>query len=290
MDVNMKFLWILVLLFSSSSFAKWSLSTYNIRNFDRDYEAGQTNIAELRKIVLSVKSEVMAFEEVVNLSAFQKVIKETLPGYAIAQSSCGGRGEQHLALAYDAKAFDFVSQEEDMSFSGNDSGCGSLRPVLLVTLKEKKTRKNFTFGLIHLKAGGDSRAFRVRWEQYRKLTKLTQKVKSSELILLGDFNTTGYNIRNEDFHKFEDFLSETDFRTVAENIQCSNYWPGDERPEYEPSILDHVVMGAELFRAVEKVKVGAHCAALNCQRSLPRDLGISFASVSDHCPVQVDFK
>jgi len=286
----MKFLWILVLLVSSPSFAKWSLSTYNIRNFDRDFEAGPTNIAELRKIVLSVKSEVMAFEEIVNVAAFDKVIKETLPGYALTKSSCGGRGEQHLALAYDKSAFEYISQEEDMSFSGSDSGCGSLRPVFLVTLKEKKTRKLFTFGIIHLKAGGDSRAFRVRWEQYKKLTRLAQRIKSSELIMLGDFNTTGYNIRNEDFHKFEDFLSEANFRTVAESIQCSNYWPGDQRPEYEPSILDHIVVGADLYKTISKIRVGAHCAALSCQRSLPGELGKSFESVSDHCPVQVDFK
>lgn len=290
MDVNMKFLWILLLLVSYPSFAKWSLTTYNIRNFDRDFEAGATNIAELRKIVLSVKSEVMAFEEVVNVPAFEKVIKDTLPGYGIAKSSCGGRGEQHLALAYEKLAFDFVSQEEDMSFSGSDSGCGSLRPVLLVTLKEKKTKKNFTFALVHLKAGGDSRAFRIRWEQYKKLTKLSQRVKNSELIMLGDFNTTGYNIRNEDFHQFEDFLNATDFRTAAESIQCSNYWAGDERPEYEPSILDHIVMGSDLYKTVEKVRVGAHCAALSCLRALPKELGVSYESVSDHCPVQVDFK
>jgi endonuclease/exonuclease/phosphatase family metal-dependent hydrolase len=286
----MKFLWILVLLVSSPSFAKWSLSTYNIRNFDRDFEAGPTNISELRKIILSIKSDVMAFEEVVNMPAFEKVIADSLPGFGVAKSDCGGRGEQHLALVFNKRNFDFVSQEEDLSFSGSDSGCGSLRPVLLVTLKEKSSRKNFVFGLVHLKAGGDSRAFRVRWEQYKKLAKLSEKLKNSQFIMLGDFNTTGYNIRNEDFHKFEDFLSAADLRTVAENISCTNYWPGDERPEYEPSILDHIVMGADLFKTVEKIRVGSHCQALNCQRVLPKDLGISYASVSDHCPVQVDFK
>lgn len=272
--------------------AKWSVSTYNIRNFDRDYEAGQTNVAELGKIIKEFRSDVMVFEEVVNHAAFNSLIKRNLPGFQFQLSGCGGFGKQNLAIAYNTKTFEYSHHIEDLSFSGSDpKKCGSLRPILLVTLKHKESKKFYTFGAVHLKAGGDERAFRQRWQQYAKLEALSKKYADQNLILLGDFNTTGYNIKNEDFEKFEDFMNESSLRTTTENISCTSYWQGTlGGEEYQPSILDHIVVQDKNMRSIESVKLGAHCARMNCRPATPKDLGVSFQSVSDHCPLQVVFK
>lgn len=287
----MKFSFLLILLLSTHAWAKWSVSTYNIRNFDNDRGAGPTNIAELGKIIKSVQSDVMAFEEVVNRTAFDSLIKKNLPGYAYEMSKCGGFGKQNLAVVYNLNTFEFLSQVEDLSFSGSNSGCGSLRPVLLVTLMHKESKQIYTFAAVHLKAGGDNRAMSQRWQQYVGLGRLLSRYSAQNLILLGDFNTTGYNIKNEDYAKFEDMLSGTGVRTMTENLACTNYWSGTQGgPAYESSILDHIVLQDKMLSQVMNVRVGAHCAMMDCRPATPAELGVSFQSVSDHCPVQVTFR
>ncbi|WP_408097827.1 endonuclease/exonuclease/phosphatase family protein [Peredibacter sp. HCB2-198] len=288
----MKFSFLLILLLSSHAWAKWSVSTYNIRNFDKDSGAGQTNVAELGKIIKSVQSDVMAFEEVVNRTAFDSLIKQNLPGYAYQMSNCGGFGKQNLAVVYNPKVFEFMSTVEDLSFSGsNNNSCGSLRPALLVTLMHIASKKIYTFGAVHLKAGGDNRAMSQRWKQYQNLAGLVKKYAAQNLILLGDFNTTGYNIQDQDYQRFEDMLSGAGVRTMSENIGCTNYWKGTlGGAEFQSSVLDHIVLQDKNLSQVMNVRVGAHCAMMDCRPATPQDLGVSYQSVSDHCPVQVTFR
>src|SRR5690606_14481256 len=187
MDVCMKFSFIIAFLISLPAWAKWSVSTYNIRNFDNDFQAGRTNLVELGKIIQDVKSDVMVFEEVGNIKAFNSLVQKELPGFSSVISNCGGTGRQHLSVTYDTKTFEYVEKVEDMTFSSNGKNCGSLRPVLLVSLKNKKTKTVYTFGAVHLKAGSGSKAFQKRWEQYGLLKKLAKQYASKNLIFLGDF-------------------------------------------------------------------------------------------------------
>lgn len=288
----MKFSLILILLLSFPGWAKWSVTTYNIRNFDNDFRAGKTDLEELARIIKSVQSDVMAFEEVVNVKAFETLVKKNLPGYSYEISSCGGGGKQQLAVAYNLKTFEFVSQVEDRTFSGSGSSkCGSLRPVLLVDLLHKESKKIYTFGVVHLKAGGNNRAYAQRWEQYLKLMNLSKRYADKNLILLGDFNSTGYNIKDEDFQRFEDFIDQSKMRTMTESLGCTNYWTGTAGGnEFQSSILDHIVIQDKNVSSVEEVKVGSHCAKMDCRPATPEELGPSFEAVSDHCPVQVSFK
>lgn len=285
----MKFAFLFLLL-SFPGWAKWSVTTYNIRNFDNDPRSVPTNLVELAKIIQEVKSDVMVFEEVINFKAFDLLIKKNLPGYAYKLSSCGGFGKQHLAIVYNPKTFDFLKQEEDLAYSGS-SGCGSLRPLFLVTLKNKSTATEFTFAAAHLKAGGNDRAMTQRWKQYDMLEKLAVKYDKKNLIILGDLNTTGYNIKDKDFVRFEEFMNDSKMRTMTETIGCTNYWTGTQGgEEHQSSILDHIVIHDKNVSSVESVKVGAHCARTDCRPATPEELGLSYQSVSDHCPVQVTFK
>lgn len=287
----MKFLPLFFFLLINQAFAGWSVATFNIRNFDHDRDAGPTNIAELKKIIQQVKSDVMAFEEVVNATAFDSVIASTLPQYKTVKSDCGGFGRQNLALVYNPASFDFVSKEEDLSYTGKEGACGSLRPVLLVTLKQKATNQEIIFAVVHLKAGGDARAMQTRWTQYAKLKSLVAKYQKKKIIMLGDFNTTGYSQGNEDYVKFEELLSDSRLRTSAESVACTNYWHGgDQDPSYISSTLDHILMQDSAHAQLLSVRVASHCQKNACRPAQAGDLGVAFTSVSDHCPVQVSFK
>jgi endonuclease/exonuclease/phosphatase family metal-dependent hydrolase len=216
MDVYMKFSFLLTMLFTTEVWA-WSLTTFNMRNFDNDRTAGRTNIAELVRVLQAVPSDVFAFEEVVNEKAFDDFAKKHMPHYEYKISTCGGFGKQKLAIVYNPKSFKFVSQTEDMSFSGGGStSCGNLRPAFLVTLKHARSSKEYIFGLIHLKAGSASDAMAQRWRQYELLVKLARKYASKNLILAGDFNTTGYLDKSQDFTKFENALNLVRLRSCSE--------------------------------------------------------------------------
>ncbi len=184
-----------------------------------------------------------------------------------------------------------ISSANEIHGSGLDRACGSLRPEFIVTLKMKSSKENYTFAGTHLKAMGDPASMQTRWGQYRKLENLVQEIGNRRLILLGDFNTTGYNIRNEDYTRFNNFLDEAGMWTASENIECSSYWTGaDQDPNMASSILDHIVMSNALASQVEATKVGAHCQKVKCESVMESALGLSYAKVSDHCPLQVSFK
>lgn len=289
----MKFSLLLVLLFSSSVWAKWSVTTYNIRNFDRDFKEGRTDLVELSRIIKTTQSDVMAFEEVVNVKAFKKMIADNLPGYAYQITTCGGGGKQQLAIAYNLATFDFVSRKEDRTFTGGEgsNGCGSLRPVLLVDLRHKETNALYTFGAVHLKAGGGSRDFEKRWKQYGGLKHLSDRYTAKNLILLGDFNSTGYILKDHDYDRFESFIGHARMRSMSETLGCTSYWSGTlGGEEFQPSILDHILIQDKNMAQVDEVKLGAHCAKVSCRPATRSELGTSFKSVSDHCPIQVTFK
>jgi endonuclease/exonuclease/phosphatase family metal-dependent hydrolase len=285
----MKFAFLLFFL-SLPVWAKWSVSTYNIRNFDRDHSAGQTDLQELSKILQEFKSDVMAFEEVVNIKAFTDLISKNFPTYQYKISDCGGFGKQRLAVVYNPMTFEYINHFEDFTFSGNGSGCGSLRPVFVVSLKHKKDKEIYSFAAIHLKAGADDRAYAQRWSQYLKLEKMVENYADKNLILLGDFNTTGYILANEDFKKFENLLLSSNMRTMTEELGCTNYWKAKvDSPEFQSSILDHIVLQNKMVDAVRGVRVGAHCERHSCRPATAQELGRSFNLVSDHCPLQVTF-
>lgn len=289
----MKISLILMFLFSSSVWAKWSVATYNIRNFDRDTREGRTDLVELARIIKTAKSDVMAFQEIVNVQAFKKMIAANLPGYAYQITTCGGGGKQKIALAYNQASFDFVNRIEDRTFSGGEgtNGCGSLRPVLVVDLRHKETSKLYTFGVVHLKAGGNKRDFERRWKQYGGLKHLSDRYTNKNLILLGDFNTTGYSPKDDDYVRFENFISRASMRTMSETLGCTSYWKGTlGGEEHQPSVLDHIIIQDKQINEVAEVKLGAHCAQVSCRPATRSELGISYDSVSDHCPIQVTFK
>ncbi len=291
MDVKMKIVLLLSMLLGNHAWADWSVSTYNIRNFNRDHQAGPTNIAELTKNIKEHKSDVMTFIEVVNQKAFEIVIKTSLPGYAMAISSCGGFGKQKLAIVWNPQIFNYISHAEDMTFSGEANTCGSLRPVLLVNLVQRATGKDFIFAAVHLKAGGAESAMRQRWMQYELLAKLTQRHKAKQLVMMGDFNTTGYNIKDADYTQFTHLMNTAGLHTTSQNLGCTSYWTGgDEDGFHQSSILDHVIVESDMKNTVQNVIVGSHCAKLDCRDATPEDLGVSYQAVSDHCPVQVTFK
>jgi len=286
-----KFIFIFFSFISFNLYAHFSVATFNIRNFDKDSHSS-VDKSELKKIIIDLNSDIIAFEEVVNAKAFDELMKEALPGYQYKISKCGGTGKQKLALAFHPKKFQFDSENEDLSFSDfKGNKCGSLRPVFFVKLKDQISKESYTFGLVHLKAGGNPQAMQKRWEQYKNLEEKLTAMNDTRLIMLGDFNTTGFLSQDDDFLNFSELLNKVDFFAATSQLSCSSYWDGGSGgTSYYPSLLDHVLLASKFPLKINDITVGTHCQKRSCQISTGEELGKSYASVSDHCPIKVTFK
>lgn len=278
----------------------FSISTYNIRNFaqiegeDSVFKPldGPTNLKAMVKVIHTAKSEIMAFQEVINGPLFERVMAEQLPKHRVLMSECGGTADQKIAIAYDESVFSLESYEEEWRISLSTRCNFGLRPALIAWLKHKKTKKRIAVIAVHLKAGSGDRNRATRKEQHQVLKTVIGEISSknlNDIIILGDFNTTSYIEQTPGAAQFEDFLSQARLKNTSASVGCSSYWQGDRGDgKMWPSHLDHILHRGK--SRLIKATAMAHCSQNSCSPVSEEQLGESFTGVSDHCPVQVEVR
>ncbi len=278
----------------------FKISSYNIRNFSAiegipsDIRAidGATNPIALNEVLNNFKSEIMAFQEIINGDLFESIINETLPTHQLLMTECGGTADQKVALAFDRSKFELISSIEDWRVSLSNRCNYGLRPALVVVLKNKRLKKQLAVIAVHLKAGSGDRNRNTRREQHEVLSVVMDELREKsikDVIILGDFNTTSYFEQTPGATQFQDFMKSNDLRNTSSSLACTSYWQGDRHDgNMAPSHLDHILHNGRL-RFVS-AKVGAHCAQTSCQPTPQAELGDTFNGVSDHCPVQAVFR
>ena len=297
--VFVKKLTILLCFFVFNSFASINITSFNIRNFDKKGKG--TDKTELHRILKNLNSDVIAVQEIYNNKSFQKFTQRYLPQYRLLLSTCGGGGQQKLGFLYKDEKVELIKHVEDGKISDPDGvvtgyGCGSLRPAMLGFFKERKSNKKFVAISVHLKAGSGTKNYAKRARQYKYITKMLRSLRLANhknIVVIGDFNTTGYDLRDQDYKKFNYMLGQTGTDTASKNISCSSYWSGQIYTDdiEEPSTLDHIVYTKKFMgMSLKSVKVGSHCQVANCQEVYDSVLGRSYEAVSDHCPVTASFE
>lgn len=293
--------WIVLTTFVLISFKAFSNSftTYNIRNFDYNSSlANSTDLRELDNIFRRVNTDFLAVQEIKNKYFFKKFIELNYQDYQVSISSCGGSGNQKLGFVFRKSKFKLVKFVEDLSFSNSKKskkGCSSLRPAYIGYFQVKNSHKKFVAISVHLKAGDGDRNFQRRNEQYVKLAALVKRLKReghSNIVVMGDFNTTGFISQNTDYNNFRTMLAQSTMENKTNSASCSAYWSGhDNDDSNQSSKLDHVVMSKNfLGKRVESVKLYAHCERFKCASQNEDHMGVSYDGVSDHCPLQVNLK
>lgn len=286
-------------VFAFNSYASLKFSTFNIRNFDKKGSA--TDKSELLKIINQMDADIIAIEEIYNNQSFEKFVSKYLEDYKLLLSRCGGGGDQNLGFLYRVNKVELINQIEDAAIAALGGvvpqyGCSSLRPAMLGFFKERQTGKEFVAVSVHLKAGSGTRNYAKRWKQYDYIVQMVRSLrlsKNNNIIIMGDFNTTGYDAKDSDFIKFNKMLSSSGTQTASENIGCTSYWSGRIYNDdiEEPSILDHIVYSNNfLGYQLKSVTVGSHCQVARCQQVYESVLGRSYEAVSDHCPVTAHFE
>jgi endonuclease/exonuclease/phosphatase family metal-dependent hydrolase len=287
-----------LLLLSFSAQAKFQISTFNIRNYDKKSE--HTDKKELSSILNDLNSDLIATEEIYNNESFIKFIDKEMPDYNLVLSRCGGGGSQNIGFVYKKSTLALEELVEDAKIADlggvTSYGCSSLRPALLGFFRELKTNKKFVAIALHLKAGGGSRNFEKRNRQYKYILKMIRELRLAghkNIIVLGDLNTTGWGKNDQDEKNFLNLLKKSGTSSTSKNLQCTSYWAGKNQSDdlEEPSVLDHIVHTPNFMGlSMERTYVGAHCKVANCELVYNSVLGSTYSNVSDHCPVTAVFK
>lgn len=285
---------LLFLLMTITAQAGLTIGTYNIRNFDYDVRYKiSTNKPALATLMKGLLADVLSVEEINNSAEFERFVLSSLPGYDTEISRCGGAHGQHLGFVYNKKTVELLAFNEDLSITdpGRPGSCDSgSRPLAIGLFKVKATGQKFYGMTVHLKSGGDSSSVAKRSKQYQiikeTIKELSSKTGVKDFYVAGDFNTTEYLARGSDYTELTKVVKDLGMIDLASNLKCSAYWWGGSDDGIEnPSLLDHVIATPGLVTGSPKVKVSGHCEKVSCRQASLKELGISYESISDHCPI-----
>jgi hypothetical protein len=274
--------------------ASVTIGAYNIRNFDYDERYRiRTNKIELSNILKNLNADVLSVEEVVNKAEFSNFINTKMAGFKDAISECGGAHGQHLGFIYNTNTIEMLSFNEDLSISepGEAGGCNSGSRPLAIGLFQIKSSKQKFYGLTtHLKSGSDPESVEKRTKQFQILKNIIRDLKAktgiADFYFAGDLNTTEYLSRGTDYKLLTKLVSDLGMIDLAQNLGCSAYWWGGTDDGIEdPSLLDHIVVTPGLRKNSNQAQASGHCKKVSCRQASLKELGVSYESVSDHCPI-----
>lgn len=291
----MKALFSLLFLASTLTVQALTIGGYNIRNFDYDQRYRiSTNKAELQNMIQKLNVDVLSVEEINNTQEFEKFVANKLPGYGTELTRCGGEHGQHLGFVYNKNTVELLAFNEDLSISepGTPGSCDSgSRPLAIALFQIKATKQKFYGFTVHLKSGNQAASLKKRNKQYKIIQDTMLEIKSKsgvvDFYVAGDFNTTDYLSRGADYTDLNKAVKNMGMIDLASNLKCSAYyWGGTDDGIETPSLLDHVLVTPGLVKVKgPTAKASAHCELVSCREVPIKQLGISYESVSDHCPL-----
>ena len=271
-----------------------TLTTFNVRNYSgssKDLESIATNKSVLTSLLKNTKADLIAVQEIVDGEDFKSFIGKRFPKYGVRISNCGGTARQKLGFVYKKQKLTLTRFFEDSRLNEDGSCESGLRPAAVGHFKNKASNYSFVALAIHLKAGGSQRNADTRYKQYQVLKKIVREQRNKgnyNIVMMGDFNTTDYVLRNHNYTRYINFLDRSGLIDFSDSIACSSYWWGgiDDEVQYS-SLLDHILVSESLWDRYrsQEVEVQSHCKRFSCRNTREDRLGPSFESVSDHCPV-----
>jgi endonuclease/exonuclease/phosphatase family metal-dependent hydrolase len=253
--------------------------TWNVRNFPVESDE-----AYLAARLEELDADVVAFQELRDPVAATRLV----PRHVLHVSRGGGRGGQHVGLAYDEAVLERLAGPfEHASLSMG----GRVRPALSARLRHRDSGVAFDVVVVHLKA--TPRGHELRRSQWSHLLEIATRSEIPTFVL-GDFNATGPPGESAavELAALDERLGRAGLRRL-ETGPCTAYWEGVRHDAWkEPSLLDLVWVRTTTTALWEDLRAhtwGA-CARYACQpfRSVPAYPDLDLARGSDHCPVSVD--
>lgn len=303
----MKRLALFISLFAviSNSYANFRLASYNIRNFDYDVRSNTpTNKTHLIQIINEMEADLVAVQEINEKREFERMVSQSFFGkYNTVLTECGGAHGQKLGFIYNTNKLKLISFKQDLRtvIPGQEQQTqqqlchtGS-RPLGVAVFKRIDTNEKIVAITVHLKAGGRANSIKKRFKQLKVVNKVVsefQKAGLNNIIIMGDFNSTEYIFREENYNKFSQSVSKMNMVDTTQEMKCSAYWWGGAQDSKQyPSALDHILLSKSLSaKMTTGVETFGHCKKLKCEITLENQMGVSFDEVSDHCPILTEVK
>jgi hypothetical protein len=289
---------------SRSPDARLRIANFNLRNYPLDErpqstELGfsrRTNICDLETALGGLGAQVFGFAEVCDTRRFPPILRRAggERPIRILFSEDGGRGGQHLAVAWDAEVFELVEGPVDIDQVVVKPG---LRPALAVRLRSLvHPDLDFTVVQVHLDAGLDDLDHRLA--QVHALAAWidgwVDRTGDPDVLLQGDFNTMGSHRldASDELARVDAVLAGVGFDRIENATGCTQYWegPGPFDGVHQASLLDLVYLRG--LAASGPARSWLHCERLQCMDliSRPGEEDGTFWDVSDHCPVTFEIE
>jgi hypothetical protein len=173
------------------------------------------------------------------------------PGHAWAITE--GGGAQRILVGHRHNLHGFVTFRPEFS----KGWTGPLRPGTLLAVTDGADRFGILF--LHLKAAGGLMDFAVRDHQHEKarsLKRTLDQANDSNLIVCGDFNSVGSEIKffdpdvtaDQEIKRIADMYADGTTMSLRPKSSAATFWngPGSSDP---PSDLDHVVAASQITLA-----------------------------------------
>ncbi len=263
------------------------LGTFNIRMFPHEH----TDLEAVARAIAELDADAFAVQEIVSPAAFARVLERAsaLTGrrYAVAleMSHCPRRGTNtHAGVVHDLEVFERLESRMLGEFT-----CPKGQPAGMVALLRARDGRRLALASLHLSSGGGESMRAERMAQWAWLIDALPDLRAeldAPVVLAGDFNSTGYLVEGDPERVYSDTLvARHGLQLPTASLACSMYWRPPRR-DFEVSLLDHIVAPAGLsFGPAEALGM---CAELACapQTGAPA----TWRSVSDHCPVRVQWR
>ncbi len=257
--------------------------SWNLHNFVK-----KRATAELAAALTALDADILVLQEIRNPTA----LKALVPGKTVLSTEKGGRGGQRLAVVLDpdrVEVLDGPHELESLTMGG------PVRPGFRLKVRAIPKGPDFHVLAVHLKARPEGQELRRKqWPRLREEVKRATADGETDILVLGDFNTTGDGPADAgtEVRALTAALDPSDLRHLPLEPECTAYWDGKQRDAWkEPAILDHVFVGdlAESLGQDATARPIAHCAQHGCDnlRSTDAYPNRTYA-LSDHCPVIVD--
>lgn len=228
---------------NSLSFASW-----NVEHF----HGKKQRVARVVDFIKSKSPDIFGLYEVKGKTVFDQ-LTEDMPNYSFFITERSDEANMEIMVGYKKQHAVFITQRDEFR-----SKVPTLRPGTMATMTKDGTRYVFLF--LHLKSFPDPRSFGLRDDMFlhcarlkRALDSATPANKKSHLIILGDLNTMGLDVKfsskpdlnaDDEISIIDKRMSRVGMRRARKTHELS-WWNGSSN--YAPgSKLDHVLIDQEI--------------------------------------------
>jgi endonuclease/exonuclease/phosphatase family metal-dependent hydrolase len=263
------------------------VATFNIEVFPSEH----TDLDRVVDTIVAADADVMALQEIANPLLLQLTLasasQRTHRDLVVVRSVCDPQGWYVNALVYDAARWrPVVTRDYPALDPSGDAACTRGEQSALLGVFEDEDGHELAVLSVHLRAYPSGFPKRKKqWSRALEIARAVEEEFDAPTILMGDMNSTGFTGEPSEERDFvHDVVADAGFELLTSTLPCSEYWRTKGSPDYEPSILDHVVAAGGKWSQPE---VQGYCARLACRPTPAARMDSDFHHVSDHCPVVV---